>query len=203
MKKGEKAEVIADAFYCEADDNKELFPYDCSEDSNTTFEIELLDFYDKELDKWDYTNEERIEVAKGFKDEGNAAFKAKDMEKAKEMYTKVEKYLEGQTEEEAKALKISVKCNLSLIHLREKNYKKAVQWARESLDIDSEHVKSRYRRAAAYIEMGNYEDANEDIKYALNLDPANKPLKALRKKALKGIKANKKKEKSIYANFFK
>jgi len=69
------------------------------------------------------------------------------MEKAKEFYTKVEVYLEGQTEPEALALKISVKCNLSLIHLNAGDFKKAVQWASESLEIDTDHVKSRYRRA--------------------------------------------------------
>ncbi len=47
------------------------------------------------MEKWDYTAEERITVSMGFKDEANVAFRAKDMEKAKEMYTKVEKYLEG------------------------------------------------------------------------------------------------------------
>ncbi len=55
MKKGEKADIIAAAFYCEEEDNKELFPFELSKDSNTTFEIELIDFYDKEMEKWDYT----------------------------------------------------------------------------------------------------------------------------------------------------
>ena len=55
MKKGEKAIVVSDPEYSALGKSELLYPYNCPNDSKSIFIIELLDFYDKEKGKWDYT----------------------------------------------------------------------------------------------------------------------------------------------------
>jgi peptidylprolyl isomerase len=54
--------------------------------STLKFEVELLDFHDKEKTSDDYTPEERLEKALKHKDEGNAFFKAGELNKASSSY---------------------------------------------------------------------------------------------------------------------
>lgn len=53
------------------------------------FEVELIDFKPKQKEVWELSTEERVAAAKKFKDEGNAAFKAKNLPAALHAYEEV------------------------------------------------------------------------------------------------------------------
>lgn len=63
MVKGEKATFVADPKYC----SDGRYPQNCPSDQISIFEVELIDFYDKEKGVFDYTKEERIPIALNLK----------------------------------------------------------------------------------------------------------------------------------------
>lgn len=127
MKKGEKAIITSDPKYTCEGYSADVYPYNCPKDKKTTFIIELIDFYDKKKEKWDYSKEERVPIAAEFKEKGTKAFRTKDMEKAKEWYEKAIDYLEFNEDEEAVKLASGIHLNLSLIYCNEGECKKAIE----------------------------------------------------------------------------
>lgn len=83
MKKGEKALLTCSPpnAYGETGSPPAIPP-----NSTLQFEVELLDFHDRTKTKWDYSMEERVEIAKKYKDEGNEFFKKGDYEEADCLY---------------------------------------------------------------------------------------------------------------------
>jgi len=46
------------------------------------------------------------------------------------------------------------------------------------LEVDSKNVKALYRRAQAYIETADLDQAESDLKKALEIDPSNRCVKS-------------------------
>jgi|ETNmetMinimDraft_26_1059896.scaffolds.fasta_scaffold21409_1 tetratricopeptide (TPR) repeat protein len=156
MKKGEKSIVIGSPLYTAEGSSENSYPYNCPKDQKTTFIVELMDFYDKEKEKWDYSKEERVPVAAGFKEEGTKAFKAKDMNKAKEWYEKAIDYLDMNDDEEAVKLASSIRLNLSLIYCKEGSYDLAIEHADKAIKSDEKNLKALFRRAQANYAKKDY-----------------------------------------------
>ena len=79
------------------------------------------------------------------------------------------------TEEEAEMvnnIKYTTLLNMSQIDLFNKNYKKAVSRATESLKI-RETAKGFFRRGCARLELGDLDEAESDHKRAKELEPEN------------------------------
>lgn len=72
MKKNEKAVLTCAPDYAYGASGS---PPKIPANATLKFEVELLNFYDKEKTKWDYTEEERYEKAVEFKNSGNEFFK--------------------------------------------------------------------------------------------------------------------------------
>ena len=202
MKKGEKAIIISAPFHTAEGESENSYPYNCPKDQKTTFIVELIDFVDKEKEKWDYSKEERVPVAAGFKEEGTKAFKAKDMAKAKEWYEKAVDYLEMNEDEEAVKLSSSIRLNLSLIFCREGTYDKAIEHANEVIKADEKSLKGYFRRAQAYYAKKDFNSAKIDLNIAFKLDEKNKSVISLFKKVYKALKDEQKREKNIYSQLF-
>ncbi|XP_068214593.1 uncharacterized protein [Palaemon carinicauda] len=79
--------------------------------------------------------------------------------------------------EDIKAIKMQCYNNLALYHLSKKHYSLAVTATTKVLEVENTNVKARYRRAVANTELQNYEEAENDLKLALTMDPNNVPIK--------------------------
>ena len=95
-------------------------------------------------------------MAAGFKEEGTKAFKAKDMNKAKEWYEKAIDYLDMNDDEEAVKLASSIRLNLSLIYCKEGSYDLAIEHADKAIKSDEKNLKALFRRAQANYAKKDY-----------------------------------------------
>ena len=68
MKKNEKALFVVESNYAYG---KKGFKDIVSPNETVEFLIELIDFFDQEKTKWDYSSEERVKLSNQFKNEGD------------------------------------------------------------------------------------------------------------------------------------
>ena len=86
----------------------------------------------------------------------NEAFKADDLERAKQLYSE--------------AIDIDPTCaiyysNRAMCHLKLESFGAAIQDASMAIEIDPEYVKGYHRRATAYHALGKYKSALKDFKH--------------------------------------
>jgi len=191
MKKGEKAVFTIDSELGYGKRGSGKIP----PNATLKFEVELLDFQVKPKTKWDFTEEERRVEAEKLKQEGNAFFKEQKLTEAKQKYEQVVEYLDTDQSKEARDLTHSVYLNLALVCTKLIEFHKAIEFATKALDINMHSAKAYFRRAQAKSGFGQLEEAVEDLKIALEIDPENsevaKEIHSLKAK----IKAAKIKEK--------
>lgn len=90
MKKGEKALLTCRSDYAYG---KSGSPPKIPGDATLEFEVELISFGPKQKEKWEMTEEEKLNTAIKHKEEGNIFFKAKNYQSAKVEYEKVKTML--------------------------------------------------------------------------------------------------------------
>ena len=83
--------------------------------------------------------------------------------------------------------------NLSLCHLKRKNFKEAIKSAKESIEHNKQNPKAYYRLAMALKANSEFEDAKLALVEAIKLDPSNKNLRD-EYKSLGDLKMTKEKE---------
>lgn len=71
---------------------------------------------------------------------------------------------------------VQVKChlNLSLCYLKTEDHHKVIKYASNVLRLEGKHEKAFYRRGLAYKNLGEYENAEKDLKECLMMDKDNK-----------------------------
>lgn len=84
----------------------------------------MLDFQEKEKDKWDCSVEERMKKAEEFKAKGNEEFKKGNFQEAQKQYELAFDWVDtGDSEkEEQKKLKINIANNLAASYMKLKGY---------------------------------------------------------------------------------
>ncbi|CAM8985168.1 unnamed protein product [Rhodiola kirilowii] len=207
MKKGEVALVTVAPEYAfgsvESQQDLAVVP----PNSTVFYEVELVSF-DKEKESWDMNTEEKIQAAGQKKEEGNVLFKAGKYARASKRYEKAAKYIEYDTsfgedeKKQAKALKVSCNLNNAACKLKLKEYKEAEKLCTKVLELESTNVKALYRRAQAYINLGDLDVAEFDIKKALELDPENRDVKMEYKVLKEKMREYNKKQAKFYGNMF-
>ncbi|CAM8988811.1 unnamed protein product [Rhodiola kirilowii] len=207
MKKGEVALVTIAPEYAfgsvESQQDLAVVP----PNSTVFYEVELVSF-DKEKESWDMNTEEKIQAAGQKKEEGNVLFKAGKYARASKRYEKAAKYIEYDTsfgedeKKQAKALKVSCNLNNAACKLKLKEYKEAEKLCTKVLELESTNVKALYRRAQAYINLGDLDVAEFDIKKALELDPENRDVKMEYKVLKEKMREYNKKQAKFYGNMF-
>ena len=70
------------------------------------------------------------------------------------------------------------------------------------LENDATNVKALYRRAQAWMGSQDYLEAEQDIKAALEREPANKDVRALHKRCRSEQAVQNRKEAKLYSNLF-
>ncbi len=79
-----------------------------------------------------------------------------------------------------------------------------VEWCPgwQVLEKEPSHCKALYRRAQAYLAQSDYIEAEQDIKKALQAEPANPGVRALHAQWKRAYAEHSKKEKKIFGNIF-
>jgi len=123
------------------------------------------------------TPEDKYALAQRWKERGVTLFKAGAVEQAFCMFRKSLQYTKlvklGESEEDITDLAVNLYNNLAQCHLQCLNYDSVVPMCTKSLMV-MPNVKAYYRRALAFIESGDYENAEQDLLECLKLDPKNK-----------------------------
>ena len=168
MKVGEKALILSDPQYAsESSGSQGVLP----ESEQIQIEINLLKASTGEKKPWEFDEEERKTMALALKNDGNELFKMKVIADARDTYLKALRHIEDDTGEDVDELKFSLYNNLTLMNIKLKEFSKAVEVARKAIDINFTNVKIWFRKAQAEYGAHNYEQAQEDLKEALNLEP--------------------------------
>jgi DnaJ homolog subfamily C member 7 len=103
------------------------------------------------------------------KEEGNAAFKAKDYQRAVELYTQGLEIDPNNKDINSKLLH-----NRAQAHLILRNYDRAIQDCTKALQLDSSYIKALKFRAKAHGAAGNWEEAARDFKSVFEANPSEK-----------------------------
>ncbi|XP_035230345.1 dynein assembly factor 4, axonemal-like isoform X2 [Stegodyphus dumicola] len=72
-----------------------------------------------------------------------------------------------------KDLKLACYLNIAACQMRHHNYESVVINSTKALSIQPENVKALYRRGAAYVQLQEYEKADEDLSSAHRMEPNN------------------------------
>ena len=171
------------------------------------YEVTLLSF-DNPKDTWELSHAEQVEVAARRKERGNASWKAGRVARAIRQWTsaeegiKYDKEFDADAKAAARALKKSLLLNLAAAHLKLADYGAARKAADEVLAQDSLNGKALYRRAQAFMGLGDYVEAEVDIKAGLSLEPADRDFLALKRRLKVQSAAVAKKEAKMFGRMF-
>lgn len=161
-----------------------------------------------------------LQTAEALKNEGNELFRMGNYKQAISKYSKIFLYTNGLiaksdsmaqyangkviTEDEdflVKELKHSANSNMAAAYLALKQYDKVIIKATLALEI-KENAKVLYRRALAYIEIGDIDNAKIDLEKASQIAPNDSGIAAAFKKLAVKSDIILKKEKKKYQGFF-
>jgi len=99
-------------------------------------------------------------------------------------------------------LKVPCLLNSAACKLKTNDSKGAVDDLTEVLLLDDVNTKALYRRAQAYIQMKDYEEANDDLDSALRIAPEDKAIQREKANVKNLIAQKKKRDKEIYSKLF-
>jgi len=199
MRKGEKAIFTIDPELAYGAGGSGTIP----PNATLQFEVELLGFYDQEKTKWDFSVEERRAEANNFKAQGNQFFKEGKFQEAKKPYESGVDYISDDNSKEARDLLHSLYLNLAAVCTKTSEFKKAIEYATKALDINMHSAKAYFRRAKARETFGEYEEASNDLKLAIEIEPNDHSLKQELHNIKNKMKAALEKEKKAFGNLFK
>jgi peptidylprolyl isomerase len=207
MKVGEKAmlKITPDYGY-----GKSGSPPKIPANATLHFEVELLGFKEKQKQKYEMTQNERLECAKKLKAEGTELFQQQKFSEAVLKYTDAANYAvdEGITgddvPEEELPLYVSCWSNAAMCYFKIKDYPEAIQACNSILEIESEskNVKALYRKGLSRIQLGLFKEAKEDLMAAYNLDKNNKDVRKALNTLKEKIAESKAKEKAVFGGIF-
>jgi len=198
MKKGEHAvlKIRADYGYGESGS-----PPTIPGGATLLFDVELEDFHDKEKEKWEMNEEEKMQFALSQKLKGTGLFKEKNFAVAAAAYEKGAEYIDDVESAEAESLYVTCYCNAAMCYIKIEDWSSASSKASRALEKDANNVKGLYRRGLARMHMGLDDEAKADLLKAYNVDNSNKDIR----RALKTLKERqaeaRRKEKKAFGGF--
>ena len=164
------------------------------------------------------TTKERIEAAIKRKEQGNSAFTSVDFKTAFLRYgqgiealKEIQGEMEAEQKEQVDNLLFLFNLNSAACSLKFKNgANKAISFASTALEITgaahrfgpTSSVKALHRRATAYLQLKQLEEAQKDLSTALTLDPQNAPIKQLLTQTENNIQKMEAERKQMYQKMF-
>lgn len=147
------------------------------------FEIKLTD-YKRHKPVWEWSAEEKYEVALRYKERGTELFKDFRIINAFHKFSKACKLLitlepiadlelDKQLDYNINDLRLALYNNMAICQLKRKNYQHVITLCTKVLNKDRNNVKALYRRGVAYGSMGDNEKAIADLKVVLTLESSN------------------------------
>jgi peptidylprolyl isomerase len=156
MRKGEKATLVCSPDYAYGARGS---PPSIPPNATLHFEVELLDFKDKEKELWEYSDEEKMTAAKNFKQIGNDKLKEGNYSEAIQGYKDGIKFMENEHSPEAKQLLNILRLNISQAYLKINKYADAVTNCSSVLKDEEDCLKALYRRGLAYAKLQEFDKA--------------------------------------------
>ncbi|KAL4438419.1 hypothetical protein ABPG74_009458 [Tetrahymena malaccensis] len=201
MKRGEKAILTCTAPNAYGETGS---PPRIPANATLQFEVELIDFRERTKTKWDYSLEERVEIAKKYKDDGNDAFKKGDLEEADVLYDQCIDYVDfGEDVNGSLELKFTAYLNQATVYNKQKKWDKAIKNCTIVIEKQPKNVKAYFRRGTARMNYGFLDEAKADFQKAQELDPSNaEVINSLKIVAQKQKEANEK-QKKMWGGLFK
>ena len=191
MKHGEKCQLeITDRSLLQESEQllKHLNATTLPEEYKVVYTIHMVSF-ERGRDLWELSDQDRLEIAKQYKETGGELFKLDKTKGAAICYSKALKYLipvdpdiqlEVQQlqeyEKEIFSLQSVLMLNLAACQLKFQHFPHAVKNCSRVLEMEADNVKALYRRGQALVMMNDYDRAREDLTKAKKLEPANKAI---------------------------
>ncbi|KAL0127908.1 hypothetical protein PUN28_003278 [Cardiocondyla obscurior] len=133
---------------------------------------------------WEWTPEEKYDIALRYKGIGTELFKNSRIIDAFHKFSKACKLLitlepiaglqiDKQLEYNINDLKLALYNNMAICQLKQNNYQHVITLCTKVLEKDGNNVKALYRRGVAYGKMGDNEKATTDLKVVLTLESDN------------------------------
>lgn len=111
---------------------------------------------------------------------------------------------DAEIEQNGRLEKLKVPCllNSAACKLKTNDSSGAVEDLTQVLVLDDVNTKALYRRAQAYIQMKDYEEANDDLKAALKISPDDRAVQKELHNVKQLVAAKKKRDKEVYSKLF-
>lgn len=150
-----------------------------------------------------------LEVVNTLRGFGNRCFKQSRYYNAKDRYKQALGLLENREgncsreKESIKAALLPVYLNMALTELRLESPKKALKYGNKALEIDHANTKALFRCGQAYVELQEYENAQQCLLLAQGKKPFDSDINNLLRKVAMSYKENLDKEKDMCSKMFK
>jgi FK506-binding protein 4/5 len=139
----------------------------------------------------------------------NVLFQEGKYKSALKKYKKIIEYLKDEVfdtddeKEEASKLKLAAQLNISMCHLKLKEYRSTIDTCIEILDIDPKNEKAIFRMAQGYAGLNEYKDAIHYYSLVVEVNPNNRDASQQIASCKQKLKEYNDKQKSIYSKMFK
>merc|ERR1719498_1319385 len=208
MKKGEHAMLIAKSDYAYGDQGS---PPKIPGGATLKFDVELIDFRTPSLrdkEKWQLSDEEKMQVANELRAEGKELFTSKNFSEAAALYEDALGYVdaaEGSDDSATLIASLTLNQAIALSKSQEDNAGAVVACTKvlEAPEVTAGyHTKALYWRAMSKFQMADFKGCKADCVACCKADPKNKAARKLHKKATAAMKEAKAKEKAIFGGMF-
>ena len=171
------------------------------------YEVELLSF-EKGVETWQLSDEQKIEWMESWKDKANASYNADDTARAVRKYLKVlgcfqfDSHLSAEQRQRVFELKVACHANMAMARSREGRASDVFKHCNEALRMNPRHVKTLFRRGVAYANMHDDDNALADLTQALSLEPANKAIEVELRAVQQRLEAARRREQQAFKGMF-